>query len=519
MTSVKSRHESYYALLLIPIILFLVSLYIPPTMVPDSGVGFLALHNMLEVGAFNSVKTPDPANIANDVVTFLTWWSPGQYLVPGIFIVLGMPHGVALSLTALIATLIGVVGWIQVARSFAVSSFVLFVFTLGLTTFPYVTNSFRIYTGGELLLFATAPWSLYAMRWSADRSPILCFIISLFSGALLFFAKLTGLIVFAANILGITLLSLSQRRLSSSTIAMWAASAIATLCFIAFWLARGGVPASGSTFAFSWLPIWYSLASITSSGIYGLDLFFGHPWLQINLQWATELLGLLGLLFMVWAWCRLRHTRHRDMVILFVAITLVYVVALITMYLRGADISGEDRHFRYAGILFFLLLLTALDQWSVRAAKGLVWAMVIVFGLYNLRNYTVSASSQVWGGYYDPKSGISQEFVSPRALEYMRSEVTRHNVQRPIAVVPWASVAISLRGFRIILVDLNKEVLPSVDTTATLKWAGRTEKIFVIVREEMIRNGAAEAILRSFTDYDLDSWSSLKFDATTVYTQ
>ena len=92
-------------------------------------------------GAFNSITAPDPANIANDVVTFLTWWSPGQYLVPGSFIWLGTSYGLALSLTALIATLIGVVGWIQVARSFAVSSFVLFVFVLGLSTFSYVTLS------------------------------------------------------------------------------------------------------------------------------------------------------------------------------------------------------------------------------------------------------------------------------------------------------------------------------------------------------------------------------------------
>jgi hypothetical protein len=141
-----------------------------------------------------------------------------------------------------------------------------------------------------------------------------------------------------------------------------------------------------------------------------------------------------------------------------------------------------------------------------------------VLGLYNLRNYTVSAYSQVRGGYYDPKSGISQEFVSPTVLEYMRSEVTRHNVQRPIAVVPWPSVAISLREFRIILVDY-KWALPSVDTTAALKWAGRTEKIFVVVREEMLQNGEAEPILRSFTDYDLNSWSSLKFNGMIVYTQ
>src|SRR5262249_55027487 len=151
-------------------------------------------------------------------------------LVPSTFIWLGTNYGLALSLTTLLATLIGVLGWIQVARSFAVSSFVVFVFIFGLNTFQYVTYPFRVYTGGEVLLFAAAPWSLYAMRWAANKPPILCLAISLLSVALLFFAKLTALIVFATNVMAISLLALvSQRRLSSSTITMWVASAIAAL--------------------------------------------------------------------------------------------------------------------------------------------------------------------------------------------------------------------------------------------------------------------------------------------------
>ena len=158
-----------YLLLLVPIVLFMVALYIPPRVISDSAVGLFALRRMLDGGVLNTIATPDPANIANDVVTFLTWWSPGQYLAPGIFVWLGASYGLALSLTTLLATLIGVLGWIQVARSFAVSSFVLCIFLLGLCTFPYVTQRFLGYWGGELLLFATAPWSLYAMRWSADE--------------------------------------------------------------------------------------------------------------------------------------------------------------------------------------------------------------------------------------------------------------------------------------------------------------------------------------------------------------
>jgi hypothetical protein len=273
-----------------------------------------------------------------------------------------------------------------------------------------------------------------------------------------------------------------------------------------FWVARGQVAAGGSTFSFSWFPIWFSVTAAAFSGIYGLALFLAHPWMQINFQWAIELLAPLGLLLMVWMWYRLRHTRYRDMAVLLLIIILMYAitVAATLRYLREPDISFEDRHFRYAGILFFLLLLTAIDQWRVRFAKGLACLVVIVLGLYGLRNYATFAYAQMRAGYYDPMTGISQ-FISPAILEHMRSEVTRHNFQRPIAVIPSPAAGISLPRFRIIIIGWQQQ---------PLKWAGRVDKIFVVVPED-----EAEAILRSFTDYDFDNWSRMKLGGMIIYTQ
>jgi hypothetical protein len=101
--------RAVYLPLVIPIILFLVSLYSRPTMYFDSGSGFLVLRSMLQGAAFNTSIVPDPANIANDVATFESWWSPGQYLVPGAFVWLGSDYGLALALTALISTIIGLI--------------------------------------------------------------------------------------------------------------------------------------------------------------------------------------------------------------------------------------------------------------------------------------------------------------------------------------------------------------------------------------------------------------------------
>jgi hypothetical protein len=431
--STTSWGYGHYVPLLVPIILFLSSLYIPPMINADSSAGLLVLRSMLEGGAFNTFTSPDPADIANDVVTFLTLWSPGQYLVPGSFIWLGTDYGLALSLTALISTLIGVLGWSQIARSFTVSSFVLFVFMLGLTTFAYVTLPFRIYNGGEVLLFAAAPWSLYAMRWAANKPPFLCLAVSLLSAALLFLTKLTGLIVFAANVGAISLVALvSQRRLSSSIISMWVASAIAALCFVMFWLARGPVAARGGTFTFSWLPIWFSLTGVAFSGTSALEFliwFLEHTVrivsastestdLYTRILRVSHVLGPLGVLLIMWVWLRLRQTRYRDMTVLLLTVILLYAIPLVAMYIRGAPVSAEDRHFRYAGILFFLLLLTAIDQWRVPFAKGLACMVVIMLGLYGLKTSAMSAYAQMRSaGYYDPMYGIYQDIVSPATLE------------------------------------------------------------------------------------------------------
>ena len=520
----RSFGYSCYVLLLIPIILFLNSLYIPPTVISDSAVGLLALRNMLGGGAFNTIITPDPANVANDLLTFLTWWSPGQYLAPGFFIWLGTSYGVALSLTTLIATVTGVLGWMQVARSFGVSYFVLFVFVLGLNTFPYVTQRFLGYWGGEMLLFAIAPWALFAMRWSAHKRPIICFTISLLSAALLFFAKLAGLLVFATNVVAISLIALvNQRRLDSSAIAMWVASALAALCMM-FWIGRGPVAADMSTVPFSWFPILFSVTGAAFSGIYGVALFLGHPWMQINLQWATGVLGPLGLLLIVWVWSRLRDTRYRHMAVLLLAIVLIYAIAVAITLRHLRAVSFEDRHFRYAGILLFLLLLTAADQWRAPLAKGLILALVSVLGLYGLRNYATSAYAQMRAGYYEPMSGISLN-VSPAILEYIRSEVTRDNLQRPVALIPSPSAAIGLPRFRFIFIGWEQQPVRWAGRVfigweqQPLTWAGRAEKIFVVVSEEMLLSKQAEAILRSFTDYDIDGWSQMKLGGMIIYTQ
>jgi hypothetical protein len=121
------------------------------------------------------------------------------------------------------------------------------------------------------------------------------------------------------------------------------------------------------------------------------------------------------------------------------------------------------------------------------------------------------------GRHYDSASGISMRIVSPVALEYLRSEMAVHKWQHAIAVVPSPEAAIGLPRFRIIEVHVDFASLEEI--AAGQKWAGRAEKVFVIVQEKMLGNGKAEALLRLFVDYDVKNWRQISLDGMFVYYQ
>ena len=205
------------------------------------------------------------------------------------------------------------------------------------------------------------------------------------------------------------------------------------------------------------------------------------------------------------------------MATLLLAIIVLYAIAMTAIFLRRqvlAPLWLEERYLRYAGILFFLLLLTAIDQWRLPLAKGLAWILVIMLGVFGLKQSATGAYAQMRASH--TTFGIYQDVVSPAILDYMRSEIARNNLQRPIAVVPSPLAALSLpTQFRI----LRNFPIEPLESTVPNAWAGRAERIFVIVPEETLLGGKAQAILRSFTGYRFDNWRQMNLDGMIIYTQ
>jgi hypothetical protein len=183
--------SAFIAALTICVVMTTVSLLVPPFIDNDSGDGFLAWRGTLQ-GHFNSVLSPDHANIARDAVHFLTVWSPGQYLVPGGISLLGVPLGVAMTLTVGLALLLSLFGWVLVIRSFASRTSLALPVVILIGLFHYSTQAFSTYHGGEILLQAVTPWLIlaaYQVPLAGSWSAVLLATGAVFLG---FFCKTNG---------------------------------------------------------------------------------------------------------------------------------------------------------------------------------------------------------------------------------------------------------------------------------------------------------------------------------------
>jgi hypothetical protein len=498
----------------VPIVLFLTSLRVPPEVDVDPGNGFLVLRSMQRGAAFNRLLLPDPADITRNVQEVLAWWTPGQYLVPGLFESLGFRIGTAICLTVLIATLGGLVGWMRVATRIGAPSRVTNQFLLALATVYFVPHGFRVYNGGEVLLFGCTPWAFLALLYALQCGPVLAFGLTLLVGAVLFFVKLSGLVVLAAVVVGLTTVEVaSTKRLAPSVMAMWLASITLALLVWRFWLSRGASPLTSPPAPYypNFNPIAFSIAAAGFSGVSALMMTASlasrplPPALPSN---AVPVFAMLAVLAAVWTGRRLLQTAHRRWTITLGMMILSYTTVLAGLYLAGSDVSFEERHLRFAGILFFLLfLLAASTRTSVARYSGpLVAGLFAVYGAFS---YAKGIPRILRERITDASTGLSVRVASPAVLDYLRSrrldDTTREG---PVVVVP-VQVAVNLPGFRVIPYHLLDKA----------RWNGRVERIYVVPRDDTLTSARADTVLSAFPSYDRRSWGEVRFGKFVVFSQ
>uniref|UniRef100_UPI0025EDEDB0 hypothetical protein n=1 Tax=uncultured Mucilaginibacter sp. TaxID=797541 RepID=UPI0025EDEDB0 len=407
------------AVLIMGIILFM----IPPALFPDPANGLQVLRSMHLGGGFNNMVAPDQSDISQDYTEYLTWWSPGQYLVPYFFkLIAAITMGQAIAVTVSLCTAIGLTGFYQffkkVGFSPMISSLSLVFIVCQVAFFvPYV-----YYNGGEILLFAFEGWFLYGCA-SFDRPGIRVALFVIIAGWAGFFFKSSFIWIYIAGLccLWVKLCAYRKGLLEWVKKGLWVSipAVLSLACIYVFFLSKGQSPAStakglklaAETFSYPLASPLLSAFSIDDF-IHGLIYHFGPAMLPPG--WSVVLLFLFSLMSLVIILTIVRRLTNNTFRLFLV---LFYFVALLFFgfaYLHQLNISYEARHFRILGILIVPGMIWLVSR-SVPAVK--VFFALICLGIASFSVH------YLYTGFYFNKNisahgltGIAQPNIDQQSL-------------------------------------------------------------------------------------------------------
>jgi hypothetical protein len=501
-----------------------VAMIVRTSMYSDSGWGFLVWDAMRRGAPFNHGMAPDPANIAQDVTGFMTWWSPGQYWLPGLLELIGLDLGQAIVATVALASGLGLAGWYRLYSGFGFPRRTAAITVAMIACTRFYGLPFGIYNGGEVLIFAVAPWVIYAL-WRIGDVHLRHIPVMVLGIAILFFAKLTGVVLGGAVIAGLVLKP-GEGWLARATLRRGIVGALAVTIFSAAfyycWLLRGPTPATGglginllglpAQLAFSINAVWSSSLSVGDLASY-LLVHPNRPILgSLDLFNFVSVPFALAAVALVWSRLGSEFGRYR----LFFAVTAAaYITVLMLLSVRGAAIGRAERHLRPIS----LMLLIGMVQVSVglqnRLARHSLAVAAVVFTLYGLASFASHSIANAkrpldWRGLRHP-------IADQAALNTLqRIDVTLSDGSRPVVLVPSPEIGLVLRNSRVLAIHADFE---SSETLGRRVYRGRVGRIYVLVQTKLVVSGKADIILLSFKDYRRDMWKPEAVGSFTLFAQ
>ncbi len=485
------------------IILGILSFIAPPSLFPDPANGFLVMRSMELGGKFNLMVTPDQADFSKNTSEFLTWWSPGQYLVPYAFkFLFRVNSGQASVLTVLLCQLLGLSGFYYFFKKVGFTSLVAALSVVFIACQQFFVVPYVFYNGGEILSFAFTGWFLYGCVVFKKLSWQLMLFI-LFSGLIGFFCKSSTMWVYAAGLLFIWVRLSSQ----SKTLADWVKNGILTAipaitaigAIYIFFLSKGQNPASASaglkltlkTFAFplaSPLLSGFSIDDICHGLIYHTGKAILNDWQAIGL---LMLLAILSLLLVGSILRKVANQNYRLLVIIFYTVSFLFFSYV---YLMQKTISYEARHFRVIGLLVIpgAIYLFSQVKAPYRHLLCLVWAAIAFTSiLYLAKGYLYNKNNSAYG-----ISGIAQQNIDQTALDKVMS--IDRNTRNATFVFVNKELGLEIKHNRVLgLEPIGNDLKIDMDN---YEYDGHAGPLYIILPDNYA--GPKEKfILKSFPDY------------------
>jgi hypothetical protein len=501
-----------------------ISLFIPPFINWDSGWGFVAWRGTL-LGASNCIVSPDPTNIARDTTAYLTEWSPGQYLIPGAISLIGIPLGIAMTLTAVLSLLASLIGWVMVVEAFApqTRSAVLVVVLIGL--FRYSTMTFGVYWGGEVLMQAVTPWLILAARRVPEMDIVRAALLTAGTVFVAFLAKLSGLIVVTAALVAGSIVALTfDRRITRGMIGgALGALAVVAVVYLGF-LSRGPTAASVTNWslplrsiAFASLVPWVAGMSwtdlLTTIFLPGRSLWYISPTV-VGLVLPPALL-MAGLVFIWWP----RTINEKKLKIFSLWFYAIVTAVFAMLYIHGSTIGLEERYFRPTGTLLFVCaFITALGRGTPRWIRAVFLALCALMVLYGLASFSSRALAAATGRSLDRTSWTNQQIYDAAAIDFVRARYAREG-RDALFVLPTPQIPVTLpTEARVFTRDIEWGG-PAASFPGS-RYSGRVPgHVYVLIPNNLSDTTKGRELLSAFADYAPDGWERKTFANMSVFFQ
>jgi len=431
----------------------------PPALFPDPAWGFQVMRSMQMGAHFNLLVKPDQADISRNTAEFLTWWAPGQYLIPWFFKFFGCNTGQAAAITITLCQLLGLSGFYCFFKKIGFSPLIAALSIAFIACQQFYALNYIFYNGGEILLFAFTGWFLYGCI-DLQKPGLRLFLFVLFAGWLGFFCKSSVMWVYIAGLFFLWLrLSLPQRSLSSHIkngvwIAIPALTALITIYI--FFSSKGQNPASVSgQLKLVWQTFSFPLASPLLAGFSLDDLAHGllfHSGTPIFSQpVAILIIVVLAFISLILVFAIIRLVPNNDyklLILVFYAISLSFFSYA---YLRQMAISYEARHYRVIGIIVTPGIFYLLGQWKVgyQACFGLIWLCIAWSSFHYLaKGYRLNEEKGVRG-----ISGFAQQFIDLPSLHQVMTLDNEYHDAEAIFAFTSNDIGLEIQHNRIITLE------------------------------------------------------------------
>jgi hypothetical protein len=506
---------------------FATALVVRPKVDSDAAAGMLVWRSMERGAHWNSAIEPDPADIARDRQSFMTWWSPGQYLAVGPLHSLGASWGASIATATLLCSLSGLLGywWLYRSLGFAPATS---AWAAGILAVAWqVTRNYGEFSGGELALLAVAPWLVGCiMRLRPLRLiGVLPFACIYLVGAM---TKLSFCVTAAAALAGICCVEFAEAPGFRRLVGVGArAAAMMLAAHLLLWLVFLRHGANPSSIGAHGLPWWYVLPAVLvlpagsalgmGSLLSRLFLFPGHA----LVAGPTSLAPLLWALVLVVAaayWALARRTRlPRDYGLLVAGMAGTYAVVLGSLIVAGAPISLEDRQFFPVGALIIPALVELARSGTAEAWRWTARAALLFASAYGLVALVVHARQNLRTANVG-RSGFTQHIVSPRAMSVLHflDDGDPGSAAGTLVYVPSPEISFELQHARV-LSTFDLALSPEELRRRTRR--GRVPLLVVLSNPVLESQGRDAIVMRSFADYSPSEWKEHRVGEWTFHYQ